>query len=148
MFALLSDPRIYEFENEPPPSLEWLRTRFEKLESRRSADGRERWLNWVVRLPDSRLAGYVQATIHAGDSASIAYVLASAYWGRGLGADAVAAMISELSANYGVRHLNAVLERANVRSTRLLGRLGFTIASPQRHAQQQVPDDEVLMERE
>ena len=148
MFALLSDPRIYEFENEPPPSLEWLRTRFEKLESRRSADGHEQWLNWVIRLPDSRLAGYVQATIHADGSASIAYELASAYWGRGLGREAVAAMIAELAATYGVRRVQAMLKRANFRSTRLLERLGFTIASPERYAQQQVPDDEVLMERE
>ena len=148
MFAVLSDPRIYEFENEPPASLEWLRTRFQKLETRRSADGREQWLNWVVRLPTSELAGYVQATIHADGSASIAYELASAYWGRGLGREAVAAMIAELAATCGVRRVQAVLKPANFRSTRLLEHLGFTIASPERHAQQQVPGDEVLMERE
>jgi RimJ/RimL family protein N-acetyltransferase len=148
MFAVLSDPRIYEFENEPPPSLEWLRSRFEKLESRRSADGLEQWLNWVVRMPTSELAGYVQATIHADGRASIAYELGSAYWGRGLGREAVAAMITELAATYGVRRVQAVLKHANFRSTRLLGRLGFTIASPESHAKQQVPGDEVLMERD
>jgi len=31
MFAVLSDPAIYEHENEPPPSLEWLRARFAQL---------------------------------------------------------------------------------------------------------------------
>ena len=51
MFAVLSDPAIYEHENEPPPSLEWLRARFAQLESRRSANGQEQWLNWVIRLP-------------------------------------------------------------------------------------------------
>src|SRR5213592_2725081 len=55
---------IYEYENEPPPSLEWLRARFTKLESRRSPNGREQWLNWVIRLPTSELIGYVQATLH------------------------------------------------------------------------------------
>src|SRR5438046_61536 len=64
MFAVLSDPAIYEYENEPPPSLEWLRARFTKLESRRSPNGREQWLNWVIRLPTSELIGYVQATLH------------------------------------------------------------------------------------
>jgi hypothetical protein len=24
MFAVLSDPAIYEYENQPPPSLEWI----------------------------------------------------------------------------------------------------------------------------
>src|SRR5438132_522309 len=31
MFAVLSDPAIYEHENEPPPTLEWLRARFAQL---------------------------------------------------------------------------------------------------------------------
>ncbi len=73
MFAVLSDPAIYEYENQPPPSLEWLRTRFTKLESRLSANGWEQWLNWVVRLPTSELIGYVQATVHPNDRAAIAY---------------------------------------------------------------------------
>lgn len=56
MFAVLSDPAIYTHENQPPPSLEWLRERFRRLETRRSADGRERWLNWVIRMPSAELA--------------------------------------------------------------------------------------------
>jgi ribosomal-protein-alanine N-acetyltransferase len=31
MFAVLCDPAIYEFENEPPPSVEWPRARLAKL---------------------------------------------------------------------------------------------------------------------
>jgi RimJ/RimL family protein N-acetyltransferase len=63
MFALLQDPAIYAYENTPPASLESLRQRFCRLESRRSADGQERWLNWVLRLPTGALAGFVQATV-------------------------------------------------------------------------------------
>src|SRR5437773_10713230 len=84
MFLVLSDPAIYEYENKAPPSLEWLRTRFTKLETRRSADGREQWLNWVIRLPSSELVVYVQATVCPEARAAIAYELTSAYWGRGL----------------------------------------------------------------
>src|SRR5438105_11650934 len=62
MFEVLSDPAIYEYENEPPASVDWLRARFARLESRQSPDGCEKWLNWVIRLPSSELAGYVQAT--------------------------------------------------------------------------------------
>ena len=50
MFAVLGDPAIYLYENEPPPSLEWLRDRFTRLETRRSPDGNEQWLNWVIHL--------------------------------------------------------------------------------------------------
>jgi ribosomal-protein-alanine N-acetyltransferase len=147
MFVVLSDPAIYEYENQPPPSLEWLRSRFIKLETRRSTDGREQWLNWVIRLPTSELIGYVQATVKAHGSASIAYELSSAYWGRGLASQAVKAMISELVQSYQVRSLSAVFKRENLRSRRLLERLGFTAASPEAHIQHQIEPEEVLMLR-
>lgn len=148
MFVVLGDPAIYEFENAPPPSLEWLCTRFARLESRLSADGQERWLNWVIRIPASGLIGYVQATVRSDGHAAIAYELASAYWGRGLARQAVQAMISELFAHYRVRRLSAVFKRGNLRSMRLLERLGFSPGSPQRHGEHRVEPDEVLMTRE
>jgi RimJ/RimL family protein N-acetyltransferase len=148
MFVVLSDPAIYEYENEPPRSLAWLRERFAKLESRRSADGREHWLNWVIRLPTSKLIGYVQATVRADGHAAIAYELASAYWGRGLAYQAVQAMIAELIENYGVHELTAVLKGANWRSRRLLERLGFSIASTELRAARELERGEIMMLRE
>ena len=148
MYAVLCDPALYAYENEPPVSREWLRTRFEKLETRASASGDEQWLNWVIRLPSSELIGYVQATVAAGGTAYVAYVLSSAHWGRGLAREAVEAMIGELVDCYGVRSLLAVLKRENARSLRLLQRLGFSVATAHAHAEQQVEPDEVLMYRD
>src|SRR5213593_1499119 len=129
MFDVLSDPAIYEYENKPPESLEWLRERFGKLESRRSSDGKEQWLNWVIRLPTSELAGYVQAAVHADRRAAIGYELSSAHWGRGVARQAVQAVMSELAEHYHVNRVTAVLKRENQRSLRLLERLGFALAS-------------------
>jgi ribosomal-protein-alanine N-acetyltransferase len=147
MFVLLCDPAIYEYENAPPQSLEGLRERFAELESRRSPNGKEAWLNWVIRLPSSRLIGYVQATVHPDGRAFIAYELNSTYWGRGLARAAVQAMIGELAEHHGVRELSAVLKRENLRSMRLLQRAGFTLASPAMHAALEVERDEFLMQR-
>lgn len=147
MFAVLSDPAIYEHENEAPPSLEWLRTRFAKLESRQSVDGQQQWLNWVIRLPTSELIGFVQATVHRNGNAGIAYVLASAYWGRGLAREAVVAMMGELNEHYGASTFSAVLKRENFRSVKLLERLSFSIASVAEHVECQVEFDELLMLR-
>jgi RimJ/RimL family protein N-acetyltransferase len=148
MFVVLGDPAIYEYENEPPASVESLRERFTKLESRRSPDGTQQWLNWVIRVPTSELIGYVQATVHMNGRAAIAYALSSAYWGRGLGSQAVQAMISELVEHYEVRKLTAVLKRENVRSIRLLGRLGFVLATAELHARHEVEPGELLMHRQ
>lgn len=147
MFAVLSDPAIYDYENAPPQSLEWLRARFAKLESRRSPDAQEQWLNWVIRLPTSELIGYVQATVRPDVSAAIAYELASAYWGRGLASQAVEAMLRELQERYQVRSFSAVFKRENQRSRRLLERLGFLLASPEEHVKRQVDPGELLMYR-
>lgn len=148
MFAVLADPAIYAFENAPPSSAEWLRERFRKLESRRSPDGRELWLNWVVRTRDEGLAGYVQATVQADGSAAIAYELASRFWGRGFGRQAVAAMIAELATRHGVRRLFAVAVRENARSLGLLERLGFALAGPELRAARGVEPHEALLWRE
>lgn len=147
MFAVLADPAIYEYENEPPASVEWLRERFSKLESRRSPDGQQLWLNWVVRRPASGLIGYVQATVFPTGRAAIAYVLASRHWGRGLAADACRAMIAELAGRYGVRTVYAVFKRRNLRSARLLERLGFAPALAESACIDLAPD-EVLMMRD
>lgn len=141
MFALLSDPKIYRYENEPPRSLDWLRERFTKLESRRSPDGREQWLNWVIRLESGEAAGYVQATVHEDGHAAIAYVLGSRFWDRGIGRAAVTRLIEILIKEYQVRRLTAVFKRANHRSGLLLERLGFAPADLP------VEEDELAMER-
>lgn len=145
MFAVLSDPAIYTYENAPPPSVQWLRTRFEKLESRRSADGSELWLNWVVHLRSSQLIGYVQATISPNVKAEIAYEFCSSHWGRGLAREATEALIGELVEHYDVTYLTAVTKRENLRSLRLLGRLGFSAAERDLEANRRIEPGEVLM---
>lgn len=144
MFDVLADPAIYEFENEPPASREILRARFLRLETRTSNDGAEQWLNWVVRLAAAPSMGYVQATVRRNRSANIAYVFASTYWGRGYATRSVAAMIDELAQAYGVQRLDAIAVRRNLRSLRVLERLGFAVASTAEHARRGIDPAEVL----
>lgn len=145
MFVVLCDPAIYAHENEPPASVEWLRARFARLEARRSPDGRQRWLNWVLRKADGATIGYVQATVLADRAAYVAYVLGSAYWGRGLASEATAAVLDELAASYRVSEFLAVLKRDNRRSLRLLERHGFVPASVDALVAHPIDADELLM---
>lgn len=125
MFDVLSDPAIYEFEGVPPPSVEALAAGFRRKETRRSPDGSEQWLNWVVRLPGGELAGYVQATVLASGASLVGYEFASLHWRKGIGRAAVGAVLDELATSYRVHTLVAVLKRANFRSMGLLRHLGF-----------------------
>ena len=147
MFIVLSDPAIYEYENAPPSSRDWLYTRYEKLTTRRSADGCEQWLNWVVRLHKGAPMGFVQTTIYPDHRAGIAYEFASKYWRQGYASEAVAAMMVELVSQYQVVALSAVLKRENLRSMRLLQRLGFSPATPARQNEIGIEPDEILMVR-
>ena len=145
MFGVLSDPAIYEFEGAPPPSVERLATSYRRRESRTSTDGREKWLNWVVRLPNAELAGYVQATVLESGASYVAYEFASTYWRQGIGSASVSAMLEELAQSYSVHTFVAVLKKANYRSMGLLGRLGFehgTQADAQKYEAEQ---DETVM---
>ena len=145
MFAVLSDPAIYEFENEPPASEEALSRRYAILGRGHSQDGTETWLNWVVRLPSGELAGYVQATVLDSGSAYVAYELASRHWRKGIGSTAVAAMMSELRANYAVRLYVAVLKARNFRSVVLLRKLGFHPGSEAQTSEFGAKPDELVM---
>ncbi len=147
MFVVLSDPAIYEFENAPPSTEQWLSKRYERLESRGSADGTERWVNWVIRLPSGELAGYVQATVLPSGVAFVAYELNSRYWRQGIGSSAVRTMLEELRTQYSVHTHVAVLKARNFRSVALLSKLGFARASAEEEARYRDEPDELVMAR-
>ena len=61
LFPLLEDPALGRFTGETPPAdVETVRVGFAGWEARRSPDGTELWLNWVIRRrEDARALGLV-----------------------------------------------------------------------------------------
>ncbi len=126
LFALLNDPELWRYtDDEPPQSLPALAARYRRLESRRSPDGRQQWLNWAVVTPGG-IAGFVQATI-AQDVAEIAYVVGARFQSRGIAREGVAAMLRLLRDEAGVSSYRATVDARNVRSVGLLQQLGFAL---------------------
>jgi [ribosomal protein S5]-alanine N-acetyltransferase len=128
MFTVLCDPAIYEFEGEPPPSVEALAAGYRRRETRRSPDGTEVLLNWVVRVPAGDLTGYVQATVMNDGCSCVGYEFSSRYWRRGIATAALCAVFTELRDQYDVNRVVAVLKTVNYRSMGLLQKLGFVEA--------------------
>lgn len=145
MFEVLSDPAIYEFEGEPPPTVERLAEGYRRRESRASPDGTEQWLNWVVRLPSGQLAGYVQATVLRSGASYIGYEFSSKYWRQGLGSSSVRALLDELASTYQVHTIVAVLKKANYRSTGLLRKLAFSSCPEELAAEFEAEADEIIL---
>jgi len=148
MYAVLADPEIYRYlDSKPPESPARLETLYARWEARVSPDGRERWLNWVVRESSGALVGHVQATLDAAGRTAIAYVLASRYWGRGYARAATEAMMSSLAADYECAAFHAVVEAANARSIALLARLSFRLAGPAKRYGVELSPTELLFRR-
>jgi [ribosomal protein S5]-alanine N-acetyltransferase len=147
LYPILCDPRQFEFLDQgAPASLDALRERYRRLESRRSADGREQWLNWALcpSEGDPSAIGFVQATVLEDHRAWVAYEVAHALWGRGLATEATRAMVEHLIAVYGVTMLMATVDKRNERSWRVLQRLGFARADEQEATALQVQAGDFL----
>ena len=151
LFQGLQGERLYEFiADTPPKSVEALSERYARLASRRSPDGRERWLNWAIFCQETeRYIGYVQATIAPRGAALIAYVLFEEHWGHGYAGEAVARMIEHLVAAYHVSELCASVDVRNQRSIALLDRLGFERVAVRKDAEiiRGAPSDEAEYRR-
>ena len=96
MVALLADRALYTFyDDEASPTLDELRSRYTRQSAGVSADGTEVWHNWILRdLATGEAAGFVQATVRdvdVGASAELAWVVGTAYQGRGYATEAAVA---------------------------------------------------------
>jgi RimJ/RimL family protein N-acetyltransferase len=148
MFEPMSAPQIYAWiPGAPPVSLDALRRRYAALARGHSADGRERWLNWIVRLDTGCCAGYVQATVHPTRTADFAFVFAPRHWGRGIAHEASSAALGALAREHGVTAVYATVDPANARSSRLLERLGFAAIAPDAYPHGEVTAGDLVYAR-
>ncbi|SCL60904.1 Protein N-acetyltransferase, RimJ/RimL family [Micromonospora citrea] len=125
---LLDDPALHDYIGGSPASLDELRERYRRQSTGRSPDGREGWLNWVVRHRDTGDAiGTVQATLRLdGDRpvAELAWVVVAPHQGRGYAGEAAAGMVGWL-AEQGVGALVAHVHPDHRASARVAERLGL-----------------------
>ncbi len=98
---------------------------FAKWEARRSPDGAELWLNWVLRRrDDGRAVGYVQATVGDGDAA-IAWTVGTAFQRQGFATEAGHALIAWLRDNLGVPLIVGSVHPDNIASQTAARRIGL-----------------------
>ena len=144
---MLSEPEIYRYlDEDPPQSIDALKQKFARSESRQSPDGSEHWLNWVVRDELQRVAGVVQTTIYPSGEANVAYVFGRAHWGRNLAYRAVERMRRMVVAEFEVKQFFVTIERDNERSIRLAERPGFVRADGASAVARKISGSEVLMQ--
>lgn len=128
MAAVLSDPALHTFIGGEPATADELRSRYARMAAG-PADPAESWCNWVIRLrageggmERGQLVGTVQATIvpagpgsqsgpggHGGPwlVANIAWVVGTAFQGRGIAGEAARGLVGRLAQLPAVREVAA-----------------------------------------
>lgn len=100
MSVLLDDLGLHLFIGGEPASLADLRERYRRQASGRSADGSQRWLNWVARRrEDGRAVGTMQATVTLEAEmpvTEIAWVVATPFQGQGYAREAAGVAVGWL----------------------------------------------------
>jgi RimJ/RimL family protein N-acetyltransferase len=127
LFERLSDPRVWEFIGENPyPSVAAVADHFDHMAAGPPArHGHERWINYAVRSrAQGILLGTLQATIVA-RRAEVAFLFGPQYWGRGYAAEAMTAFQEHLRHSAPIEEFWATTDPRNLRSIKLLGRLGY-----------------------
>lgn len=127
MFVPLQDDAIYRWISAPvSSSVQALRERWARNESRVSPDGREAWLNWAVqRVSDGVYVGKIDVSIdEASTATNVGYIFFPAFWGQGLATEAVVAVVDHLI-GVGVTRLVATVTAGNAASARVLTKAGF-----------------------
>lgn len=126
MFGLLKDQELNKYtDDEPPVSLSWLANRYKKLESRKSPDGTQFWLNWVIEKRESkRLIGFVQATV-INYTATVAWVIGTPFHRNGYATRSARLMLAQLS-HMGIRNYLCNIKKGHTASNKVASKLGFT----------------------
>ena len=124
MVGVLSAPELYAFIGGRPPTLGELTEQYRRQVVGRSVDGHEEWLNWIVRV-DGIAVGYVQATVHEGTRAVVAWVIGAPWQGRGY-ASAAATELVALLRGRGVRRIEAYIVPGHVGSEQVAARIGLS----------------------
>ena len=126
LFPVLDDPALGRYTGELPlDDVEALRARFARWQLRRSPDGTELWLNWVVRhRGDDRAIGVLQATVADGETA-IAWTIGTTFQRQGLATEAAGCLLLWLRAAIGHARIVAWIHPDHLASQAVARRIGL-----------------------
>jgi RimJ/RimL family protein N-acetyltransferase len=122
--AYRSDPDVARYQGWEPPFSVVDATRF--VEELKFADeNASGWYQYAIDVAD-QLIGDIGVNLHENrKQAEIGYTLAAEHQGRGYATEALERMLDNLFADRGLHRVSAECDARNVRSARLLERLGF-----------------------
>ncbi|MCQ1953751.1 GNAT family N-acetyltransferase [Arthrobacter sp. zg-Y238] len=126
MTKVLAGTAIYKYIGGQAPTAQELANRYAAQSVGSSPDGRETWLNWIIR-EQGRSIGFVQATVEAdGPTSDVAWVVGEAFQGRGAATEAARAMVTWLRRRQPPVRITASIHPENTASSSVARHLGLT----------------------
>ncbi|MCQ1987181.1 GNAT family N-acetyltransferase [Arthrobacter sp. zg-Y844] len=126
MVSVLAGTAIYQYIGGQAPTAEELEKRYAAQSIGSSPDGREAWLNWIIR-EQGRSIGFVQATVETdGATSDVAWVVGEAFQGRGAATEAARAMVTWLRHQQPPVRITASIHPENTASASVARHLGLT----------------------
>ena len=127
LFLLLNDQRLHDHVGGTPLGEQEILERLRRRSDRRSVDGRELLLDWIVRLvPLGEAIGEVTAVVDDDGHAELTLVIGRRWQHHGFGFEAVDAIVGLLEAHLGVRWMQVRIPSRHRAAQRLAERLGMT----------------------
>ncbi|MCC3293697.1 GNAT family N-acetyltransferase [Arthrobacter sp. zg-Y411] len=126
MVPVLAGTAIYRHIGGTAPTAQELAARYAGQSVGASPDGREAWLNWIIREQGAAV-GFVQATVAVGapcPTAYVAWVVGEDFQGRGIATEAARALLSWLLPRTG-GPVAAYIAPGNLASTGVARKLGL-----------------------
>ncbi len=137
LFGALQEERLYRFiPQDPPTSPEALAARYARVASRCSPDGRERWLNWAMRLrDDGPYVGTLVASVYPDRAAAdVAYSVFVPHQRHGYAREGLTRVLAHLYEDHGVQVVAVQIDTRNTPSIALVEALGFARVGEQKGA--------------
>lgn len=124
MLEILSDPRLYGFTGERPPTIDELRERYRQQVHGAPESTPEEWFNWILRRKaDGEALGFVQATV-VDKTADVAWLVATRWQRRGYATEAATEMRDWLRTN-GATCIGADIHPRHVASQHVAAGIGL-----------------------
>lgn len=125
---LFADRELHHYVPFEPPTLEEQQKRCARWAIGHSPDGLEIYLNWAARDKESgKIIGHFQGGIRNQGEASIGYVVAREFQGKGLAQEALRTVFEYLRDVHSVQTVKAWSDTRNKASHRLAQRMGMKI---------------------
>ena len=126
LYGILRDPRIAgAMLEEPPTSVDVVRSNIESWRKGPPPEREEAWLNWLARTQSGTAVGQLAATVQPRGT-WLAWIVAVEHQGLGYASEAARGVIDALSAQGATTYLASIRE-GHEASERVARRLGFQL---------------------